>query len=93
MYFVKDGVTRTFHLDMDEVLRLEAEDPSFSIIDVADGMDEKFRFTQLYKIARMLGCEYSKLVHEYGYDITDIVNIFVECIKEEGFPSASPEGA
>ena len=88
MDYEKNGVIKSFSLDMDEVLRREAENPEFSVIDVADGFDNKMRFTQLYLMAKLVGSDYHVMVHEYGYEVDDLVNIYVECIKEEGFRSA-----
>lgn len=82
-----NGETYDFHIDLDAVLEMEAENPDFSILDLADKMAEKFRFTDLVMMAKIIGWDYKDFC-ERGFNIQDLSAILTECLSELGFTSA-----
>lgn len=81
------GETYDFHLDLERILELEAEDPEFSIEGLTNKLGERFRFTELVKMVSLLGWDYKEFC-DRGFYVNDLSAIIVECMSELGFTSA-----
>ena len=81
----KDGVEHDFELDLKALLEME-QDPDFSLMDLTDRMDKKFRFTDLVLLASAIGWDLQEF-RKAGYTAPQLVDIFVGCLAEWGFTS------
>ncbi len=81
------GVENDFHIDLDEVLKMEAEDPKFSVIDLVSNISDSVRLTDIIRVARIIGWDYAEFV-QAGYNLKDLMEILMGCFEELGFTSA-----
>lgn len=87
------GIIKTFELDIDKILEMEASDPKYSIFAELDGLDsDNIRLTMFDHIARFVGSDLKQMIRD-GIRIEDIATIFTECLKESGFISEEPASA
>ena len=81
------GVVNEFHIDLDKILEMEAEEPKFYIIDLASNLSETVRMTDIIRIAKVVGWDYVEFV-QAGYTLKDLMEILTGCFEELGFTSA-----
>lgn len=81
------GETHDFKLDVKAMKAMEEADPDFSIIDVGDRLDKKFRMTDFAILAECVGWDLEDFL-DHGYSLKDLGTIFTECFNELGFTSA-----
>ena len=87
------GIIKTFELDIDKILEMEAKDPDYSLMDDLSGLDsDKMRFSAFDRMARVLGSDLKQMTKD-GVTIEDQMDIFIECLKEAGFISEEPASA
>ena len=84
------GISHDFAIDLDAVLKMEEEDPTFSIVNVGSAISENVRMTDIIKIAKVIGWDYLDFVQE-GYTIQDLIEILTGCFEELGFIWDRPE--
>lgn len=76
-----------FHIDLDAILQMEAEDPKFSLMALAESISDNVRLTDLAKLCRIVGWD-MKDFFAHGFNVQDLMTILVECMGELGFTSA-----
>lgn len=87
------GIIKTYELDIDRILEMEAKDPNYSFMDDLANVDsDKIRFTAFDRMARVLGSDLKQMIKD-GVTVEDLMNIFIGCLKEAGFISGEPASA
>lgn len=87
------GVIKTFELDIDKILEMEAKDPNYSLMDDLDNLDsDKLRLSTFDRMARLVGSDLKTMLKD-GIGFEDLTNIFIDCLKETGFISGEPASA
>lgn len=80
------GETYDFHLDLGAILEMEKEDPTFSVITLADRISDNLRFTDLVMLAKILGWDLTDFIAR-GFAVTELTTILMACMQEWGFIS------
>ena len=84
------GEVNEFHIDLQAVLDMEAQDPNFSVVNLADRLSENVRMTDLVTIAKVVGWDYLDFIGA-GYTVQDLMEVLTGCFEELGFTSAQEE--
>lgn len=91
MDYKKDGKTFSYFLDLDMILDREEKDPNYSFLDEVSKLGEgKFRVTTLNEMCKFVGTTYKEFI-KTGLTIDDLTEILIECIKEAGFFTETPD--
>lgn len=91
MEYKKDGKTYSFALDLDRILEMEEKDENYSFLDEVSKLGEgKFRVTTLNNMCKFMGTTYKDYI-KTGLTVDNLSDILIECIKEAGFFTETPE--
>lgn len=86
----KDGIERTFTLDIDYIITLEDADETYSFMEDVQSMGDKLRISNLNRLCKAIGSDFKTML-AFGFTIEKIADIFTECLREAGFISAKPD--
>lgn len=83
---VKDGKSWNFSLDIDKIVQMENEDPSFNFFEDVSKMGENFRLSTLARLCTYIGYDVKTLLTA-KFTVEEISEILSDCFRELGFIS------
>lgn len=77
-----------YELNIEAILRDEAEDPTYSFFTMMENMGERVRLTDIVRICEYVSSSFEEMFKQRGVTFEDLPKIVEGCIEEAGFRSA-----